>query len=393
MHGRTIVRCASFALAALLALIVAPSRGADAPYEINVILSLTGPGAFLGRGEQLTFAAAERYVNNTGGINGRPIKFVVQDDQSNPATAVQIATQIIAKRVPVFVGPGFGATCGAVLALVANGPVMYCLANTIHPPKGAFAFSGNPSTKDFTAVGLRYLMAKGVRKLALLTSTDTSGQDGEQVALENLRLPEFRDLQLVANEHFGVADISVTAQLARIKAAGAQAVDAWTTGTPFGTVLRAVAESGWDGIVMTNGANQSRIQMEQYASFLPRDLIICTAPVYAIGQVPAAVRLARATWLDSMHQVGVADPDLTHFSAWDPAIIVVNALRARGTDVTAAQLRDYMENLHDVSLTNGIYDFRRGDQRGIDPRASVVVTWDKGKREFVTISRPGGLPL
>ena len=41
---------------------------------------------------------------------------------------------------------------------------------------------------------MRYLKAKGVRKIALLTTTDTTGEDGENVALENLRSPEFRDL-------------------------------------------------------------------------------------------------------------------------------------------------------------------------------------------------------
>lgn len=378
---------------ALFAAAPVAGRGADEPYDLYAIVSLTGPAAFIGRGEQVTFGAVERMVNATGGIRGRPLHFVVQDDQSNPATAVQLATQVIAKKVPVFIGPGFGATCTAVLPLVQNGPVMYCLANVIHPPAGSFAFSANPSTKDFTAVGFRYLMARGVRKLALLTSTDASGQDGREVALEDLRLPEFRNLQLVADEQFAVGDLTVAAQVARIKAAGAQAVDAWTTGTPFGTVLRGVAESGWNGIVMTNGAQQSRAQMDQYAQFLPAQLIICTAPVYAIGPVPAAVRLARATWLDALHQVGVGDPDLSDFVAWDPSLILVHELRKLGTSLTAAQLRDDLEQLHGFAGANGMYDFRTGDQRGIDPRASVVVTWDRTKHEFPTISKPGGLPL
>jgi branched-chain amino acid transport system substrate-binding protein len=380
-------------VAAIAAVTVVPGRSAEEAYDISAIVSLTGPAAFVGRGEQITFNAVERYVNNNGGIRGRPVHFVVQDDQSNPANAVQLVNQVIARRVPVFIGPGFGATCTAVLPLVANGPVMYCLANVIHPPNGSFAFSANPSTKDFTAVGFRWLKAKGVHKLALLTSTDASGQDGEQVALENLRTPEFRDLQLVANEHFGVGDLSVAAQVSRIKAAGADAVDAWTTGTPFGTVLRSIADVGWDGIVMTNAANQTKVQMDQYAAVIPKTMIMTTAPVYAIGQVPGVVRLARTTWLDALHQVNIADPDLPYFVAWDPAMIVIHVLRQLGTNVTAVQFRDAMLKLHDFAGANGMYDFRRGDQRGIDPSASVNVRWDKPSHEFVTISKPGGLPL
>jgi branched-chain amino acid transport system substrate-binding protein len=381
-------------LVAVLALTALPGRSADEPYDIYAIISLTGPGSFVGRGEAVTFSAVERLTNNTGGLRGRPVHFVIQDDQSNAANAVQLISQVEAKHVPVFIGPGFGATCVATLPLLANGPVGYCLSNVIHPPSGSYAFSANPSTKDFTAVGFRYLLAKGVHKLALLTSTDASGQDGEQVALENLKEnPEFRGLQVVDNEHFAVGDLTVTAQLTRIKASGAEAIDAWTTGSPFGTVVRGISEAGWDGILMTNAGNQSGVQMEQYAPFLPRQFIICTSPVYAIGQIPAAVRLARVTWLDALHQVGVGDPDLPYNVGWDPAMIVVHLLRELGTDVTAAQFRDALEKLHGYAGANGMYDFRRGDQRGIDPRASVVVTWDKAKHEFVTISKPGGLPL
>jgi branched-chain amino acid transport system substrate-binding protein len=380
-------------LLALLFLIAPPVRAADEPYDFYAILSLTGPGAFLGKGEQVSLTAAERYVNATGGIKGRPIHFVVQDDQSSPATAVQLANQIFAKGIPAFIGPSFGATCTALQPLVNNGPVMFCLANTIHPATGSYAFSANPSTKDFTAAAFRYIKAKGVRKIALLTSTDASGQDGEQVALEDLRSPEFSDLQLVANEHFAVGDLTVSAQMARIKAAGAQAIDAWTTGTPFGTVLRGVQAGAWDGTVITNGGNINKTQMQQYAQFIPHDLIF-TGPAYmSLGVSSPKIRLAKSTYVDQMRQIGVASPDQTNLVAWDPMLVLVDALRHVGPSATAVQMRNYILALHDFAGINGFYDFRRGDQRGLDPLSSPIVKWDESSGEFVTISKPGGLPL
>ncbi|HXP92822.1 MAG TPA: ABC transporter substrate-binding protein [Candidatus Binatia bacterium] len=378
---------------ALLVVGALPARGAEEPYDFYAILSLSGPAAFLGRGEQITLGAAERYINASGGIKSHPIHFVVQDDQSSPAIAVQLASQVFAKHVPAFIGPSFGATCTALLPLVNNGPVMYCLANVIHPPNGSYAFSANPSTKDFTAAAFRYLKAKGVRKIALLTSTDASGQDGEQVALDDLRSPEFADLQLVANEHFATSDLTVAAQIARIKAAGAQAIDAWTTGTPFGTVLRGVQEGAYDGIVMTNGGNINKTQMGQYAQFIPRDMIFTAPPYMTLGSIPARVRQAKAVYLEAMRQIGVTTPDQTQLIAWDPMLIMIDALRHIGLDATSTQIRDYMLKLHDFAGINGMYDFRRGDQRGVDPLSSPIVRWDKAGDTFVTISKPGGLPL
>ena len=70
--------------------------GAADPFEINAILPLTGPASFLGKEEAQTLGAIESSVNKTGGVRGRQIKFVVQDDQSNPQIAVQLMNAVMA---------------------------------------------------------------------------------------------------------------------------------------------------------------------------------------------------------------------------------------------------------------------------------------------------------
>lgn len=380
-------------LVALLQITPLPARSAD-PYEIYAVASLTGPGAFVGHGVSLALSAVERYINATGGINGRPVKFVILDDQTSPVTAVQLTNQLMAKHVAVFLGPDIAGPCGAVLPLLkAAGPVSYCLTNAIQPPASSYMFSAQLSLKDFTAASFHYLLARKLTKIALLTSTDATGQTGEAVALENLRSPEFANLKLTANEHFAVGDVSVSAQVARIKASGAQVIDAWTTGPPFGTVLHDLQDAGWNGVVMTNGANINKNQMEGYAAFMPAELILTGPPYMTVGSIPRAVQAAKANFLEQMRRVGVDSPDLTQMLAWDPALIVVDALRHVGTDPTAEQVHDYILNLHGFAGVNGIYDFRRGDQRGLDPRTSVVVAWDKKHGRFVTVSKPGGAPL
>jgi branched-chain amino acid transport system substrate-binding protein len=378
-----------------LVLTTLPVRAAEEPFDIYGILSTTGPAAFYGRGVSAMVSAAERWLNTPAGgngINGRPIRFVIQDDQSNPATTVALTNQILAKNVAAIFGPAFGATCTAALPIVEKtGPVSYCLSNAIHPLSGSFAFSALPSSRDFTNALFRYVKAKGVKKIALLTSTDSTGQDGETMALENLKLPEFRDLQLVANEHFAVTDLTVAAQMSRIKSAGAEAIDGWSTGPPFGTILRSANEAGFNGIIMTSAGNLNKVQMEQYAQFIPRQLIFSGPPILAIGAMPPRIRVARTTFYDVMHQANVPT-DIPQAASWDPLMIIVSGYRRLGTSATAAQMRQYIFNLHDFAGVSGFYDFRKGDQRGLDP-VSVVVSWDKTKSEFVTVSQPGGTPF
>jgi ABC-type branched-subunit amino acid transport system substrate-binding protein len=85
-------RLAAAVVAAASLALPAPAAFAADPYEINVILPLTGNIAFVGQTELQSLKAVEAYVNRTGGIEGRPLSFVVADDQNDPKTSVQLRT-------------------------------------------------------------------------------------------------------------------------------------------------------------------------------------------------------------------------------------------------------------------------------------------------------------
>ncbi len=97
-----------------------------------------------------------------------------------------------------------------------------------------------------------------------------------------LAVPENAGALDVVHEHFNVTDLSVNAQIERIKAANPQVLIAWTTGTPFGTVLRAVNDTGLNVPVYTNAGNLTYGQMAQYKDFLPKELdfpaVACVVP-------------------------------------------------------------------------------------------------------------------
>ena len=152
---------------------------AGAPYELNVILPLTGGAAFLGQTEWRTLQVLERFENSSGGIQGRPIHLAVQDDQTSPQLGVQLANQVLAKKVPVLLGSALVAICRAMAPLMKAGPVMYCFSPGIHPDEGSYVFTSGVSTHDLAQAGITFFRAKGWTRLAVLTSTDATGQDAE----------------------------------------------------------------------------------------------------------------------------------------------------------------------------------------------------------------------
>jgi branched-chain amino acid transport system substrate-binding protein len=145
-----------------LALGIVPLAGSAAdPFEINVIVPLTGAGAFLGKEEAESLSLVERNVNAVGGVRGRPIKFIVADDESNPQVAVQLTNRLLAKNVPIILGGTLLASCLAMAPLVKNGPVLYCLSPGIDPQPGSNIFSTFLLTIDLLRPSIKYLRAKG----------------------------------------------------------------------------------------------------------------------------------------------------------------------------------------------------------------------------------------
>jgi branched-chain amino acid transport system substrate-binding protein len=384
------------ATAALLALGLGspPAFAAPDAYQINVILSLTGTGAFLGNEEAQSVRAIERLVNDHGGINGQPIAFVIKDDGSNPSVAVQLANAVIASHAPIILGPSIVSTCSAVMPMVkADGPLQYCYAPGIRPAAGSYTFSSMVGTKDLALAGIRYLRGKGLKKIAVIVSTDATGQEGENTVDADLALPENADMKVVAREHFGVTDLSVAAQMQRIKASGAQAIIAWTVGTPFGTVLRSMTDTGLDIPVITNSGNIVRAQMTQYAAFAPHTLLFTGVRSLAHDIARSGpVKTSQDAFLAAMRAQNIA-PDIGQNIAWDATLVVIDALRHTGTKATAKQLLDYMEALHGYAGINGIIDYRDGSQRGLTGSSAVIVQWSPAKNDWFPVSQPGGLPL
>ena len=384
------------ALLLVLALLLAAgptgrASAADAPIDINVLLSLTGSGTFLGRIHQQTLAVIESLVNKQGGIKGRPIHFVIQDDQTNPQVAVELTNGIIAKKATVMLGADLSAVCRAMAPLFKNGPVDYCLSPGVHPPAGSFQFTATVGTPELCVAYFRYLRARGIRRVAVLTSTDASGQDGEAGVLKAAALPENKGMEITANEHFNPSEVTVTAQITRVKASNAQALIAWTTGTPFGTVLRSASDDGLDIPILTTNGNMTFAQMAQYTSFLPKELLFPGFAYVASEPTPGMTPQQR-DFIAAMKSAGIK-PDFQSGMPWDPAMIVIDALRHVGADAPADKIRAYMAALHGYQGITGPYDFRDGTNRGLNEKGVVVMRWDGAKTMWTAVSHPGGMPL
>lgn len=387
-----IIRRVAVALALLG--IALPAGAQPKPYTIDVILALTGSAAALGADEEAGFVAYEKVANRTGGLRGQPIHFQIYDDQSNPAVAVSLLGPILARKPAVVFGSTLAGPTQAMAALVKDGPVLYATTPNVAPEKDGYVFAAGPLTKWYNSAALRYYRARRMTRLATVTTGDASGQNNLAGLEGALAMKENASVQVVDRETFGLGDISMTSQAARLKAANPQVVFAYPNGTAFGTALHGLSDVGVDLPVYTSGANLNAVLLERFKALLPTELTTAVLSFFDQDR-PASDPLKVP--IDEFHEAlaadGIAQPSVAHMFAWDPARIVVAALREIGPNATAAQLHDRILRMRHFAGAGGYYDFTTGDQHGLSQDALLIARWDVKSGRLVVVSKQGGDPL
>jgi branched-chain amino acid transport system substrate-binding protein len=199
-------------------------------------------------------------------------------------------------------------------------------------------------------------------------------------------------MTVVAHEHFNPSDLSVSAQMAKIKASGAQVLVAWTTGTPFGTVLRNASEAGLGLPILTTAANLSDAEMHAYAAFAPKELYFPGTPAFAPEAVPPGpTKRALESYFNALKAAG-DKPENAISLAWDGTLLVLDALRKIGLSATAAQIREHIASVQGSVGIYGPHDFIAIPQRGLGIGSVVMIRWDPA-RGWVAASGLGATPL
>ena len=111
------VRLTRRGLLQVTAALAAPSivRAQGSTLRLGVLTPLTGAGSFDGPRMLKAMQAVANDVNAAGGLLGRKIELVVEDDETNPEAAVRAAHKLVnVDKVPVIMGTWASAVTTAV---------------------------------------------------------------------------------------------------------------------------------------------------------------------------------------------------------------------------------------------------------------------------------------
>lgn len=370
------------------------SSASSSVVTINADLSLTGSESFLGDEERTALNALAKHVNATGGISGHKLAFNIADNQSTASTSVAIASPLVPKVPFLFVGSAATTDKPVDSLAKSTGPVIYDLSPGDHPTRGGFVYSASNSTTNQTLAYVTFAEKQGWKRIAAITSTDGSGQDG-WTNIQSAAAASHGKVSIIDHETFDPTDVSVSTQLSKIKAAKPQALFIWTTGTPLGTVLKGMQQLNMLNIpTMTSNGNASAAELEGLKADMPSSLYLPGAPFEAgAAALPAGLKSAVGTFETTMKAAGEKLPDEGSALSWDAGLLLVAALKKYGVNATAAQIHSYISGLTSFAGINGVYNFTDKaipDNRGLTISSVYIVQWEPSANNWKAVSGAAG---
>lgn len=210
-------------IAALLAAIACqPSGGGGDKVRIGVFMSLTGDTANFGISSTNGIKMAADEVNATGGINGKQIELLVQDDRSDASEAATIVTKFVTQdQVHAILGEVASSRSIAAAPIAQNAKIPMLTPSSTNPEvtkKGDYIFRScfiDPVQGAAIAqFGAKTLKAK---RGALMVDRKNDYSTG----LEKVINEVFTRLggQIVVTQSYQAADQDFNAQITSIKGA------------------------------------------------------------------------------------------------------------------------------------------------------------------------------
>jgi branched-chain amino acid transport system substrate-binding protein len=195
------------------------------PIKIGFLGPLTGDLGNIGQNAQAAVSIAVDEINNKGGVLGKRLEVVYEDDGCNGATGANAISKLINtdKVVAVLGGLCSGATLGeAPIAEAAKIPQLaYASTNPTISQAGDYIFRDVPSDNFQAKFVAQYLMKIGKKNVALLTAKDDYG-DGLNKAFTEAFVGN--GSTIVMNDSFDPSAKDFRTQLTKIKAKNPDAV-------------------------------------------------------------------------------------------------------------------------------------------------------------------------
>ncbi|MHB1016281.1 MAG: ABC transporter substrate-binding protein [Coriobacteriia bacterium] len=376
---------------ALLALACLPVGGCSAggttdggetaePYRIGAVLSLTGTYAGLGIPEKNAIELELARINDAGGIDGRLIEVVYEDDATDAAKAQAAAVRLIDEEgvLAIIGASGTGQTMAMRSDAERAGVPIISMAggSVITDDFSQWVFQTPWPNRIVVPFVLDQMAAAGHTTVGLISDTGGYGVDGRDYVLA---LAADAGVTIVADETYNAGDTDMSSQLTKIRAAGPDAVLIWAAGKEAAIIARNARQLNMTQ-PLYGGSGIARAEFIEGAAEAAEGVRLGTGKILvpeAFGEGSEAYEVA-TSFISRYEDAYGAKPDIFAGHAYDAIGLIADALGRVDGEATSASLRDALEETSGWVGIDGTFTYSDSDHNGLTRDEMVLYVIEGG---------------
>lgn len=354
----------------------------DGAIKIGAVFSMTGPNSPLGVPEKQAVEMQVKKLNQAGGINGKPIELIIEDDKSDNTEAVKAIRKLHKTDgvVAVLGSSGSGPSLGMVeYATKEKLPIIsMAAADQITNPVQAGIYKTPHTDIHGTKRIYQFLKEKGWNKVGILYDSNTYGSGwGKQL---KKYAPEY-GLTIVSEEKYGTKDSSMSTQLTKTKSSGAQVLIIAGTNPAPSTIVKEAKQLGLTiPIVSSHGsANEKFLELAGEAAegiYMVAGKLLIPDQLKADDPQSSVIKEFVTSYQETYHAL----PDGFAGYSYDGLNMIVEALKSVNGDTS--KLGDAIEKVDYTGVT-GQFRFSKNDHNGLKEDSMVILQVKGGKYQLV----------
>lgn len=357
------------------------SAGSAEPIRVGAILSLTGTYAALGAAEKNALLLEQERINATGGLDGRPLEIIIEDDGTDEARAVVTAQKLIyANQVAAIIGASGTGSSMAVRQLVeeAGIPQIALAGGSVVTE----AFSPNVyqtpwHNRLIISALFEHLSTQKLNHIALVTDAGSYGKDGHSVATA---LAAEHGITIEVDVKFNPGDTDMSGQVAQVmRNSNVDAVVLWNAGKEAPLFIKAARLAGVDA-PLYGGSGQARSEFIKGAGEDAEGYTIVTGRSFALAWNPDSAEYAvNADFARRYEAEWGTPPDIFAGHAFDGLALFTDAYLRAGNDPDGAALIRALDSTAGVVGYAGAFTFSPTDHNGLGIEDVALLTVRDGQ--------------
>lgn len=363
--------------ACVLALLQGQANAADV-YKIGVSAGLTGYAATVDRAWSDGLQVAAEYLNAKGGIMGRQVQVIIEDNKSEPQEAVTVYRKMISSdKVDIFLSGcvSAGNFAAAPFVVRAQIPMVLCSILPPQPDQVKWAFSLLPPPRFEIETRYSYLKnSTDVRTIGVLHDPSPYAILQKDIAVKEA--PNY-SLEVPVVEQYRQDDADFSPQIGKMNAAGAKGLIKIGLGGSTLTVAKNIKQLGLDMLLL--GSVDDLAVFRPTSDVLGGQFLFVAAPsqVYEAlleGALKQEIGRFLPIWRAKYND---RDPGWAG-KGWDALMLTAAAIQ-KANSFEGPKVRDALETLSGFQGTGGVYNFSPTVHQGITQNPFLLATIIGGK--------------